>query len=155
MNAAVIPIYVAIIAGLFGLISFVITKWLERRSVSKALLAEIQRLLVVIHEHHGHWTKWMENKETQKHPLIPFSSDVYAKNIESLGLVNRKYVGLIVKFYGYLKFVNSLQKTQAKDIELHGGSSESFDHIYQASLARMIKDFENAFDKAFKHYRLT
>jgi hypothetical protein len=154
MNAAAIPIYVAVIAGLFGLISFLFTKFIERQSVTKALLAEIQRLLVVIREHHSHWTRWMENKETQKHPLIPFSSDVYSKNIDNVGLVNHKYVGLIVQFYGYLKFVNSLQKTQAKDIELHGGSSESFDHIYQASLARMIKDFDNAFGKAFKHYHL-
>ena len=41
-------VYAAIAAGLFGLLLFVFTKRLERESVSKALLAEIQRLLVVV-----------------------------------------------------------------------------------------------------------
>lgn len=147
-------VYAAIAAGLFGLLLFLFTKYLERQSVSKALLAEIQRLLVVVPEHIGHWSKWMEKSETQKHPLIPFSCDVYAKHVENLGLVDRKYVGSVVKFYGYLKFVNSLQKTQTKDWELHGNNPESFDHMYKASLERLVRDFGSAFDEAFKDYGL-
>lgn len=147
-------VYAAIAAGLFGLFMFLITKYLERQSVTKALLAEIQRLMVVIPEHLGHWKKWMDKGETQKHPLIPFSCDVYAKHIENLGLVDRKYVGSIVKFYGYLKFVNSLQEAQAKERELNENNSESFKYEYNASLERLVKDFGNAFNNAFKDYGL-
>lgn len=147
-------VYAAIAAGLFGLLLFIFTKRLERQSVTKSLLAEIQRLLVVVEEHLGHWRKWMEKRETQKHPLIPFSCDVYAKHIENLGLADHEYVGLIVKFYGYLKFVNSLQKTQSKDWGLHGNNPESFDYVYEASLKRLVNDFGNAFDGAFMKYGL-
>lgn len=147
-------VYAAIAAGLFGLLLFVFTKRLERESVSKALLAEIQRLLVVVEEHSRYWHEWMEKKETQKHLLIPFSCDVYTKHVENLGLVDGKYVGSVVKFYGYLKFINSLQETRDKDNELHGNDPSSFDLTYARSLERLVGDFGKRFDDAFRRYGL-
>jgi hypothetical protein len=147
-------VYAAIAAGLFGLLLFIFTKRLERESVSKALLAEIQRLRGVVAEHADHWREWIEKGETQKHPLVPFSCDVYTKHVENLGLVDREYVGLVVKFYGYLRFINALQGTQAKDWELHSNDPASFDRTYEASLNRLCDDFRGAFDHAFRKYGL-
>ena len=125
-------IYAAIATGLFGLLGFFFTKYLERKSVSAALLAEVQRLLMVIAEHRGHWEKWMSEKTTDRHPLIPFSCDVYKKHVINLGLVNPTYVGRVVQFYGYLNFVNSLQKTRAHYQQ--NSASEAFDNIYKGRL---------------------
>jgi hypothetical protein len=154
MEGGSMQYYAAVVTGVVAIFTFIGAKLLERESVTKALLAEIQRLLVVLDEHHGHWVEWMTKGETPKHPLIPFSCDVYSKHIGNLGLVKRKYVGSVVKFYGYVKFINSLQKTQAKDLELHGNNSESFDRVYEASLKRLVDDFETEFNAAFEKYSL-
>jgi hypothetical protein len=145
-------IYAAIATGLFGLLGFFFTKYLERKSVSTALLAEIRRLLVVVVEHRGHWDRWIEEGVTERHPLFPFSCDVYKKHISNLGLVNSRYVGLVVQFYGYLNFINSLQKARQEYRE--SGDTEAFNNMYKAVLIRVEREFGQVFDTAFQQYGL-
>ncbi len=143
-------IWSAAIAAAFGVATYVaqslITKYLERKAVGTAILAEVQRLLIVVTTHQRCWQEWMEKKETQKHPLIPFSCDVYEKHVDNLGLVQPKYVGHVVQFYGHLKFTNALQAVRADEAD--------FDDIYNRALQEIVDSFGSAFDKAFAAYHL-
>lgn len=143
-----VSILAAVATGLFGLLGFFFTKHLERKAVSTALLAEVRRLLRVIAEHRGHWEKWMTDQTTERHPLFPFSCDVYKKHIGNLGLVSPRYVGSVVQFYGYVNFINTLQN--ARERYATAGAAESFNHIYQAALTRVETEFGRAFDDAFR-----
>jgi hypothetical protein len=150
----VFAVYVAIATGFCSLLLFLFTKHIERMSVNKALLAEIQRLLDVVKQHYVLWGRWIADGETKKHPLIPFSTDIYTEHVKSIGLVDRESVGMVVKFYGYLKFVNAFQNTQLREWELHEGDPTSFDRMYNASLERLVREFDEAFEESFKKYGL-
>jgi hypothetical protein len=152
--AATITAISAIVAAVSGLLLFYLSKRAERQAVNKAILAEIQRLLFVLDRHCGYWNTWAAKRETKKHPLIRFSCDIYAKHVDKMGLLDQKYVGLIVKFYGDLDFLNSLQATQARDWELHEGSPDSFDEKYTTTLERVIATYRGKFDCAFALYGL-
>jgi hypothetical protein len=147
--------FATLIVGASGLAVFFIGKYMERKSINKAVFAEIQRLLKVVRKHCDRYGEWMANGETQHHPLIPFSCDVYAKHVGNIGLMDGRYVGLVVKFYGYLNFVNSFQTTQVKEWELHDNKPESFDQMYVDCLRRLINDFGDAFSSANKKYKLS
>ena len=154
MDTSVITTVISAGAGLLGggLAVFILSSLSQRRSVSKALLAEIHRLHTVGGLHLDLWSRWIENKETGKHPLIAFSCDVYEKHVENLGLVDKEIVGDIVKFYGYVKFINALQATRGKDVELHNGDSTSFDAMYEGTLKTFCDAYRKKFDLAFRRY---
>ena len=149
MEGAVIA---ATITGLSGIGVFVVTKYLERRAVSTAIFAEIQRLLTVITDHRDKWVEWKDKGETERHPLVPFSCDVYQKHVSSLGLIAPKYVGKVVKFYGYVNFLNALQSTREQYRQ--DKNETAFVNIYLASLERIVRDFGEAFTEALEKHAL-
>jgi hypothetical protein len=138
----------AIWAAILGLATYFIRKLWENSAVNKAILAEIGRLLTVIEEHKKFWQERVADNTTSHHPLIPFSHIVYDKQVENVGVIKRGLVGEVVRFYGYVDFINSFQtlrkKYEAKD---HTGE---FNRRYIDSLQRLVDDFKATFGEACK-----
>lgn len=69
-------VLVAVLGAIAALVRYVIIKSNERRSINRALLSEISRLLSVIVRHKTWWEECIKNGDTDL-PLINFSTDVY------------------------------------------------------------------------------
>jgi hypothetical protein len=145
--------YAAVATGLLAIAGVIVSKGMERRSVTTAVLAEVQRLQGVLEMHLGYWTRWMEAGQTKDNPLIPFTYDVYKKQVANVGLISPKLVGAIVKFYGYLSFINGLQRQRS--FYLEHNNSEAFDKLYQAALERFTRTFAKTFAESFASHGLT
>jgi hypothetical protein len=132
-----------------GFILFYLGKLVDKRSVNKAILAEIDRLLVVIADHFA-WWKRCETDAQRLAPFIPFTTEIYDKQIKNIGIVDGDYVAQVVRFYGYIKFLNEFQKTRP----INSGSSElnGFHAAYLAALNRMLDEHSGAFEAAFSKY---
>ena len=113
-------------------------KYAEKKTTNKAILAEIHRLLAVVQEH----VDW-EGRRDPKYPLIPFSTPVYTEQVKNIGWVHKGIVALVVKFYGYLGYINSLQSLREQYIS----AGKDFDTQYERSLRRLLGDFEGKFDR--------
>jgi hypothetical protein len=133
----------AIIAAAVAVVGYAAKSWSDSRTVTIAILAEVQRLLQVIREHQAFWSSRMQAGTTATIPLIPFSTDVYDKQVASIGSVDSAQIAAIVKFYGYVKFLNALQARRLKH------DPEEFDAMYEGSLKRILKDYGHAFDDAY------
>jgi acid phosphatase len=140
-------IVAAVIAFLSAAGLFFWQKWLERRSINRAILAEIRRILIVVRTHRDWWETRVHDEDTD-HPLIPFSHDVYSKQVTNIGALTNRLVGRAVTFYGYLGFINSLQKARPKYIAK--GKGAEFDKMYLGVLTTFLGDYEHAFDQDFE-----
>jgi len=127
---------------------FLYGKYLERKSTNIAVLAEIQRLLEVIKAHQEWWEDRVKAGNTNV-PLIPFSTDVYQEQLKNIGLLDREFVARVVKFYGYLTFVNSLQASRPGHVK-----SVDFDSTYSWALKTLRKVYDPAFEAAFKKFNM-
>jgi len=142
-------IIAAIIAFLGTIITFFWQKSLEKRSINRAILAEIQRLIKVVTTHEKWWAERLAAKDTN-FPLIPFSHVVYSKQVPNVGALNHRVVANVVTFYGYVRFLNSLQ--EARPQYLAAQKQAEFDITYHDALKTLLKDFDHAFDEEFKGY---
>jgi hypothetical protein len=102
-------------------------------------------LLEVVQEH----LNW-EGRRDPKYPLIPFSTPVYTEHVKNIGWVHRDIVALVVKFYGYLGYINSLQSVREQYIS----AGKDFDRQYEASLRRLLADFGGKFDLRFAAHHI-
>ena len=59
-------------------------------------------------------------------------------------------MALVVKFYGYLAYINSLQSLRQQYIS----AEKDFDTQYEASLKRLLDDFGGKFDRRFAGYHI-
>ena len=148
MNVA---IWVAIIGGLFSILAVFYKNWTEERRVNIAVFAELQRLLTVIEEHKSWWEDRMKNNDTA-FPLIGFLTPVFDQHGKDLGQIDITVVAKVVKFYGYLKFINSLQSERKNYIS--AGKSNDFDQQYLDVLNRILSDYKAEFNDVFKHHGL-
>jgi len=121
-------------------------KYVEKKTTNKAILAEIHRLLEVVSDH----VRW-EGKRDPKYPLIPFSTPVYTEHVKNIGRLDKNIVALVVKFYGYLGYINSLQDMRDQYIS----AGNDFNKQYDDSLKRLLDDFRDKFDLAFRKYNIT
>jgi hypothetical protein len=133
------------IAG--GFFTYFIRKHLEERSVNKAILAEVNRLITAVRRHHDWWTSLTSRNP---HPLIPFSYSVYKQHVKNVGVLDEDLVGAVVQFYGYLQFVNDLQ-SRRKRFE----HQADFEAIYTNSLKNFLDLFEHRFDAEFRQQSWT
>jgi len=140
MDAA---LWVAVTGGLFSVLVVFVNKWLEIRNTNTAVLAEVQRLLSVLDGHRAWWKSCVEKGYTG-YPLIPFTTPVFDLQAKNIGQIDSKMVAQIVRFYGYLKFVNALQVERDKYEKL--GKLGEFDKQYLGVLERLWGDYEHAFD---------
>jgi len=127
---------------------FFIGKYTEKKSVNMAVLAEVQRLLSVLKGHQSFRIKYAESGRDV--PLIPFSVEVYKSQIGNVGMIGRNIVADIVRFYGYVEFLNSLQAMR-EEYE-NRDDLVGFDRTYDATLNTIIDTFSLSFKQAFVRY---
>lgn len=146
-----VEIIVASITAAGAIALYGIRRYTERSAVNKAILAEISRLLSILC---GHKKLWFERKAKgeQDFPLIPFSTDVYDKTITNMGDLDRGYVAEAARFYGTVKFLNSLQRARKKYVA--GGKAALFEDDYGTGLERILKNYSTTFDPYFKKYNI-
>jgi hypothetical protein len=140
--------WIAVLTAILGLGSYFVQKAAEARSTNRAILAEINRLLTVVKEHHAFWERMVKSKTTSHHPLIPFSHVVYSGQVANVGVIHRKLVAEVVEFYGYVDYLNSLQALRGNYDA--AGHEEEFNCMYLNSLERLLHDFEKVFENAVK-----
>jgi len=133
------------IAG--GFFTYFVRKYLEERSVNRAVLAEINRLITAVRRHYD-W--WVALTSRHPHPLVPFSYAVYKQHVKNVGVLKKDLVGAVVQFYGYLQFINDLQ-TRRKRFE----NGAYFEAVYTGSLKNFLELFEHRFDDEFKRQSWT
>jgi hypothetical protein len=152
MQAGIYAVIASLITVLgtsvYGLRLFRQGKSLERQMVNKALLAEIKRLLVVVKQH----LKWLGENRNLDLPLIPFTTPIYDEHAKNIGMLDDEFVAQAASFYGYIKFLNSLQKSRSDYLALN--ERELFYDMYLDALNRFCKNHEKDFDVAFKLYKL-
>jgi hypothetical protein len=120
----------------------------EASVVNKAVLAEIHRLLLVLRSHKEWWRKCMESNQTE-YPLIPFATDVYTEQIKQIGKIDQSIIADVVKFYGYIGYLNALQSVRSQ----YKAQSE-FEAQYLASMRTLLETYESAFESAYTKYGL-
>jgi len=135
----------AIITFLGGCILYVAGKVIEKNNINKAILAEIKRLLKAVTAHEKWWAARIEAKDTN-YPLVPFKIDVYAAQINSIGMLKRDLIVHVVEFYGYLQFINSIQGF--RDQYVKEGKSDQYNDFYHKLLKNIIRDFSTVFEAA-------
>jgi hypothetical protein len=145
----IIPLWVAVIGGLFSVVVVFVTKLLANRSANIAVLAEIQRLLKVLDRHKTWWETCIKSGDTQL-PLVPFTTPVFDEQVKTIGNVNRGMVAKVVAFYGYVKFINTIQGEKSKYVG--AGKEDKFNNLYVGILANVLRDYQGEFDEAFRKY---
>lgn len=103
------PLIAAGIAATVALTTVIYQRTQERLAVNRAILAEVSRLLAVIKRHREWWESCLACGDSSL-PLIEFSTTVYDKLTDRLGQVHPAHIAAVVSFYGYVKFINALQK---------------------------------------------
>lgn len=130
----------AIWVALLGFAFYVVRKLWENSSVNKAILAEAGRLLAIVEDHKDFWERRVADGTTDHHPFIPLSHVVYDTQVKNVGVIARGHVELVVRFYGYVEFINSLQALRKK-YEKQGNSDEFFD-MYIRALGTLLRRFD-------------
>ncbi len=146
-----IPIWVAIVGGLFSVLVLLAKQWFEVRSVNIAVLAEIERLSQVLISHKVWWTGAMGSGNTEL-PLIPFTTPVFDGQAKSIGQLKHTIVADVVRFYGYIRFVNALQSLRRVYKDL--GKEAQFDDQYLHVLEHAISDYKAFSIRSFNRMRL-
>lgn len=133
----------AFITGVVALALYFFRNSRQDRSVNNAILAEIQRLLEVIERHRDFWDARVKDKTTDHHPLIPFAHIVYDKQVAQVGVVRGSKVSDVVRFYGYVDYLNKFQAL--RDFYDRTGNTDEFNTMYIGVLDRMLKMFRCTF----------
>ena len=135
--------------AVLGLASYFIRKLLEDRSINKAIGAEVGRLMKVIERHRDFWQKHVDDKTTSYHPLIPFSHVVYDKQIRNIGVIRGKKIDDVVRFYGYIDYLNRFQAL--RDEYENSGHTDDFNQMYIDTLSGLLGRFKNKFPTGDSH----
>jgi len=137
----------ALIAFVSAVVILLWRKFLEARSLNRAVLAEIQRLIKVVRIHRNWWKDRLDKKDTD-YPLIPLSHPVYDKQVQNIGSLSGAVVVRAVKLYGYLDFLNAMQA--AREAHIKARKADEFNTMYLGVLDKFLAQFEAAFDKEFE-----
>ena len=148
MEAAIL---VAVIAGTFSVFVVLLTKRLEGKSANTAILAEIRRLQHVV-DRHKKWFAACSASDKARLPLVAFSTPVFDEAVKTIGQIDKDFVADVVAFYGYLKFINSMQQQRQTYIDLEKG--EDFGGLYLGILNTLLSDYETKFTIALQKYCL-
>ena len=138
----------AIWVALIALIPVFASKFYEKRSTNKAVLAEVFRLLRVVRAHQHFLQRCVEEGSTERRPLIPFTYRIYTNQIQNIGVIRPGVVAKVVEFYGDIDFINSYQAL--KDPAAKSGHLDEFNAAYIRFLAGILEQFERGFQKEFK-----
>ena len=130
-------------AALLSVVLYAIRQWWDRRSVNKAVMAEVGRLLEVIDRHHKFWKRCMDSNTTSHHPLIPFAHVVFDKQVKNVGVVRGNKVAAVVRFYGYVDYLNRFQALRTDYSE--NCLSDEFNVMYIGIRERLLGMFRGRF----------
>lgn len=111
----------------------------QRKSTTRAILSEISRLIGIIIGHIDWWEKRMEENKKINLPLIEFSTEIFDDLKKDIPYLDLDLIQDVVEFYGYLKFINSYQKTKKEHLELR--TLEQFNESYLG----LIKTFKRKY----------
>ncbi len=131
----------AIWVALLGFAFYFVRKFWENGSVNRAILAETGRLWDVIKQHMEFWQNRVADNTASHHQLIPFTHAVYDKQVENVGVIRRGLVAEVVRFYGYVDYINEFQGLRKK-YEAAGHAKE-FNEMYLGLLGSVVKQFAN------------
>jgi len=143
-NKELITAWVAVFGALSAAAKYFIDTYRDKAAIRAAFLVEVDRLLWVIRRHR----RWFG--AGQMEPLIPFTTDVYDKQIENAGKLTKSLAIRIVKFYGFVKFLNQIQAQRAGYLALGLGSQ--FDSFYAGQLKNFEDQFAAMFDEEFRRH---
>lgn len=146
-------VVVAIIVFLGAYFRWWTDKQHDRRTINKAILAEVQRLLNVLRSTTKWWGDCVETGTTD-HILLPFSTDIYDVHVKDIGVIDTEIVADIVTFYGYVNFINRYLETEKIVQEKEGGKAE-FDKSYLKLLEKTLAKYDSKFTSAFSQYGIT
>jgi hypothetical protein len=148
-----VPVAAAVIAatltGVVTVFSLAFQRRQEKLTVTRAILAEVSRLLAILPRHLSWWDACQSQGDFGV-PLIPFSTDVYDKLSDRLGHLHPTIVATVVNFYGFIKFLNAIQLTRA--YYMQADRPADFVKFYSAELASVSGAFRPLFDEAFNSY---
>jgi hypothetical protein len=139
-----IPIWVAVLGGLFGLGSILLRSRFDRQSANLAILAETYRLQNIIKRHLDFWKANLGAR-----PLLALTTPVFDVQLQNIGMVDRKVVANVVKFYGYIKFVNGVQAER-----MNFAAPEEFNSLYTTVLTNLHNDFKDSFTSVYQKFGL-
>ncbi len=116
----------------------------ERATITGALLTEIVLVQESILRRHGWWTQ--QTAPTPPLPaLVPFATDVYDHVVERIGVLPAELTREIVRFHGYIKFINEFQETlqdcrscdrDAKNSQKEVGFYSKYHHVLDKQILR-------------------
>lgn len=129
----------AVATGLVSIALYGHKRWSQDRSVNKAIMAEVQRLLEAIKRHRDFWNERVKDKTTCQHPLIPFAHLVYDRQVANVGVVHCNKVADVVRFFGYVDYLNQFQALRKfyDDAE----NTEEFNRRYIGVLNGVLETF--------------
>lgn len=128
-------LWVAVLGFVFSLVDFVVRRRSADRSVNKAIFAEMHRVREAVGRHHDFWEKCMKSGTTSHHPLIPFAHLVYDSQIKDVGVVDRRRVEEVVRFFGFVDYINRFQAL--RPIYAGAGIEGEFNAMYLELLKRL------------------
>ncbi len=142
-----------LITGYLSIRLFYRRRETESQRVNKAVAAEIHRLLKYVIPPHKDWWKRCQDSNDEDLPLIPFTTPVYDEHAKNIGMLDDDFVATAASFYGYVQFLNALQKSRKGYIKLNKLSM--FVGTYQDALQNALDVYGNAFAAVFKRYGLS
>jgi hypothetical protein len=146
--AQFVPVIAACVAATVALISVIYQRKQERLAVNRAILAEVSRLLAVVRRHREWWDGRRASGDIRV-PLLEFSTTVYDKLTDKLGLIHPEHIATVVSFYGFVKFVNAVQPT--RESYKAADQLETFARFYSKVLGQ-VTEYGPFLDHAFKRY---
>jgi len=154
-----VEIAVALVTAILAVIGYFYRQWAEGKSVQNAIMAEIDRLYHVIGRH----TEWRlreadrrkrsaarssETKPPPSEPLIAFSHPIFSAQKEKIGVLDRDAVGDVVRFYGWVDYINDFQSVRKEYADLN--KLEKFDAVYNAMLKKFMAEFKPIYGSDYK-----
>jgi hypothetical protein len=134
MAGLIVPVLVALLV-------YVAERTVERRTITRAILAEIGTLLEITSGHHRWWRKVQGDRE-KFHALIPFSTPMYDAQASHIGMLKGGRVADVVAFYRWIKFLNSLQQTRTAYTDRN---DPAFAKAYESALFKFLNRFSAKF----------
>jgi len=148
------PAIIVALLGLFGAgLKYFYDGWRRRRTINITILTEVARLLEVTSAHLIWWQERRADKDTDQ-ALILFQTPVFDSQLPNLGDLDRRYAGAIVRFYGYVKFINSTQETQAH-YRKKPRKAAVFDESYEEIVTKLLEIYGPLFRPAFESYGIS
>jgi|ERR1022692_214567 hypothetical protein len=137
---------VVAIYGIAGSVAlYLLGKIFEYASLHIAIRAEIGRTIEAITNFRRIWVDAMERSTTDRFTLVPFYTAVYDAQLENVGMLLWD-VKSVVRFFGYVKFVNAYQETRppAADIEKTREFIRHYPGVLATLLTKTTRSFLNA-----------